>query len=162
MPAQSGTVSQSVKRPPVACAPHSIRWHARPAWASLSYSSNDQPNPWAAMPSSEALSTQRPVMTMSAPARKASAMGQAPKYALADISGAGAAGAVAASGGAREKVGVGRNRGRGGGSGGAGFGRVAELRAEFEHVIARDDGDPRREPLLMSERQQRISALRGV
>ncbi|MCY1375356.1 hypothetical protein D9M69_627660 [compost metagenome] len=50
------------------------------------------------MPSSEALSTQRPVMTMSAPARKASAMGQAPRYALADISGAGAAVAVPAPG----------------------------------------------------------------
>src|SRR6218665_3540528 len=141
MPAQSGTVSQSVKRPPVACAPHSIRWPARLAWARLSYSSNDQPNSQAAMPSSEALSTQRPVMTMSAPARKASAMGQAPKYALADISGAGAAVA-----GAGAKVRVGRHQRRGGGSGGAGLRRAAELRAEFEHVIPRDDGDPRREP----------------
>ena len=64
---QSGTCSQSVKLPPQACAPHSRMWPARLPPASLSKSFGFQPNSWMQAPSVTALSTQRPVMTMSAP-----------------------------------------------------------------------------------------------
>ncbi|MNK91481.1 hypothetical protein D3C87_1115790 [compost metagenome] len=80
---QSGTSAQSVKMPPVACAPHSRMWPAREPDARRSWSSADQSNSCISTPSVVALSTMRPVTTMSAPRASARAMGRAPRYTLA-------------------------------------------------------------------------------
>ena len=77
--AQSGTEAQSVCKPPVAWQPHSMMWPARLPAASRSKSSAAQPNSCISTPRVTALSTQRPVMTMSAPASSARAIGSAPR-----------------------------------------------------------------------------------
>ena len=68
---QSGTDAQSVNRPPVAWQPHSTMWPARLPAASRSKSSARQPNSCISGPRTSALSTTRPVTTMSAPAASA-------------------------------------------------------------------------------------------
>ena len=72
------TSRQSVKMPPVACGPHSITWPAMVPEASLSKSVGVQPNSWISGPSASALSAARPVTTISAPAARAAAIGNAP------------------------------------------------------------------------------------
>ena len=79
MSSQPGTSLQSVKLPPVPCGPHSIRWPDSEPWLSLSQSSSFQPNSCIKEPSATALSAQRPVITISAPASSATAMGRAPR-----------------------------------------------------------------------------------
>ena len=74
--------SQSVKLPPVICGPHSIRWPHRLPAASRSKSPAIQPNSCISGPSTSALSTERPVITTSAPAANAAAIGVAPRYAF--------------------------------------------------------------------------------
>ena len=77
--AQSGTDCQSVNSPPVAWQPHSMMWPARLPPASASYWSSVQPKWWISGPRVTALSTQRPVITTSAPAASARATGSAPR-----------------------------------------------------------------------------------
>ena len=80
---QSGTDCQSVCRPPVAWQPHSMMWPAKLPPAKRSQSVSVQPNSCISGPSVTALSTTRPVMTMSAPSASACATPRAPRYALA-------------------------------------------------------------------------------
>ena len=82
MLAHPSTSRQSVNVPPVTCAPHSIRCPATVPPASLATSVVLQPNSWISGPSASALSTARPVITMSAPCSNAAAIGKAPRYAL--------------------------------------------------------------------------------
>ena len=76
------TKCQSVKFPPVHCAPHSMMWPAKLPAASLSYSLYSQSNSCINGPNTTALSTHRPVITISAPSSSACLIPAAPRYAL--------------------------------------------------------------------------------
>ena len=72
------TLRQSVRLPPVLCAPHSMMWPATMPAASRSQSSGAHPKRWIIGASVMPVSVQRPVTTMRAPLRRPSTTGQAP------------------------------------------------------------------------------------
>ena len=84
-PGLAATARQSVKLPPVACAPHSTMCPANDAADSMSYCTSDQPWPRARGATTRAESTTRPVTTMCAPASSAARIGPAPRYVQAVI-----------------------------------------------------------------------------
>ena len=78
MPGRSGISRQSVKFPPVLCAPHSTMCPATIPAASRSQSSGAQANAWIIGASVIPVSVQRPVTTICAPLFSASTTGHAP------------------------------------------------------------------------------------